>query len=162
MQEDEGEGYKIEIALDAMSGIYTFDGLVDMYGTYLNNVALIVFFCRTLIGVGLILNVVGLVSLVFGPGIVWVDRFQGPTFLQIIQIYPRLILAAGTVLVYLGFKISSSRAGTPFTLEAYVLENYCFAGPKDCDPAMGVLVEHLQAADFRVSRVGAGAGSEIR
>jgi hypothetical protein len=45
---------------------------------------------------------VGAGFIIFGPNSVWVNRYEGPTFLQFLQLYPGPIVTVGFALAYLG------------------------------------------------------------
>lgn len=137
MRKDEDNNYKIEVVLRGMSDDYRLEGLVDRYDCYVENFKFSRGFAWAVKCVGIVLVVVGLLTLI-----------------------PVIYLAAG--IFTWGDYLERSSRGTPVTLEVYMLQNYCFVGPKGCDPSMGILVKHLQDGDFRISRVRSHKGIKIK
>jgi hypothetical protein len=100
-----------------------------------------------LLGYGLL--IVGVLTLIFGPDTVMVNRFSGPDFFQFVQLNPGPIIT-------LGFLLASGAAlldGKKQQLlpEAYLLTHYPFDARGELDEELQLQVGYLGNSRFQLS-----------
>ncbi|MDO7929173.1 hypothetical protein Q6A51_20515 [Pseudomonas sp. KFB-139] len=95
---------------------------------------------------------VGFFTIVFGPEVISYDSQTGPTFGQIIQIYPGPIVSVGVLLLTIGKFFDSDSSGALLTPELFLLAFYELQLPEGPENLAEVSIAHVDGALFQINR----------
>lgn len=106
------------------------------------------FYGRLLIFIGSVVAALGMGIAIFGPEVIYYDRFSGLTLIQHVQLNPGLISIAGGLMIAWGGK---QRNEGIVHREDFLLSHYKFVTGNGRDVSNQVSVRHLGGDDFSVS-----------
>ncbi|MFF7063723.1 hypothetical protein [Pseudomonas sp. NPDC008258] len=107
-----------------------------------------VFYGRLLIFIGSVVAALGMGIALFGPEVIYYDRFSGLTLIQHIQLNPGLVSITGGLMIAWGGK---QRNEGIVHREDFLLSHYRFVTDDGRDVSNQVNVRHLGGDDFSVS-----------
>ncbi|RMR60996.1 MULTISPECIES: hypothetical protein [Pseudomonas] len=91
---------------------------------------------------------VGVFTIMFGPETLSYSSQTGPTFLQLIQIYPGAIVSIGALLFVISKFFDCTHSGTPLTPERFLLVFYELQLPEE----PGISIAYVQGSRFQITR----------
>lgn len=154
MQGTEDDRQKTEVRLDNPSGDYEIAGFAEEYVAYIDYIvgpaAPAGLFGWALKGIGGLVFIVGVFTIMLGPSSVMVSTFSEPTFFQLIQLYPGPVATVGSLIIAAGVWVEREGKDELLSPEEYLRRYYCFVGPDDCDPAMEVSIEYINGEHFHI------------
>ena len=138
-----------QIDLKMAEQSYSVPGFSEAYATHLEGRAGDqVFYGRLLIFISSVVAALGLGIAIFGPEVIYYDRFSGLTLIQHVQLNPGLISIAGGLMIAWGGK---QRNEGIVHREDFLLSHYKFVAGNGRDVSNQVNVRHLGGDDFSVS-----------
>nr|WP_314477820.1 hypothetical protein [uncultured Pseudomonas sp.] len=118
---------QMELKLEASAGDYHVSGFSEKYATYLKGRDRGAEYSGGFVmAIGIVIALVGFVTLVLGPEKITYSIVAGPTLLQYLQMYPGPIFSVGGVLFAVGKHLHASGA---VSQEAFLLSCYKFIAP---------------------------------
>ena len=149
MQADTEEKTKDRIELKSSAEDCHVAGFGDQYAAYLEGPDGDAFYNgRLLMGIGFIIVAVGVAIKIFGPSVIYCDRWVGLSFFQYVQLNPGLIIIVGSVCVAWSRKLLSRR---PMSRETYLLAHYLVIGADGADISSEIQIRHLSDDRFHIS-----------
>lgn len=149
MQAGTEEKIKDRIELKSSTEDCHVAGFCDKYAAYLEGPAGdAVYNGQLLMGIGFIIAAIGAAMQIFGPSVIYYDRWVGLSFFQYVQLHPSLIIIAGSVCVAWSRKLLSKR---PMSRETYLQAHYLFIGADGADISSEIQVRHLSDDRFHIS-----------
>lgn len=131
-------------------------GFVDEYSQYLEREKVtdkkLRYICFMLFGITswLMILVGGLTSM-FGPETISYSPQTGPTFVQLIQIYPGAILSIG-VLLFVVSRFFDCASRTPLSPERFLLAFYNVQLPEERGDQARISIAHVDGSLFQITR----------
>lgn len=149
MQSGEGGSLLGQIDLRPDVQAYSVPGFSEKYADHLEGPAGDpVFYGRVLMVIGFAVSALGVGIKLWGPEVIYYDRFSGPTLIQHIQANSGLVAMAGGLLVALGGKRRNEGIIHP---EDFLLPRYKFVTEDGRDVSGQVSVRHLGGDNFHVT-----------
>lgn len=137
-----------EIQLTSSDDVYQMPGFSERYAEHLQTSVEGAIYFRILSYVGLAIMAVGLVTMIFGPSTITYSTFNGPTFLQYVQMYPGPIATVGGLVQVCSNALYAKRS---LPAEVFARSLFRFIGPAGDDVTELANICYLGGDDFNVS-----------